>query len=576
MIKEISINKNNAILNFSKKYCSTPEELLSSSGFKNVLEKYIKHLQKGDSSLLDRMNTYIDQDSLSQTVTNLFKALMIFPLSEIKKMNPSNKSLLHNRSDLLEFIEDLYNYWRSLERYALIESSTVSSGIQNKTFIHSTLDFSNTVLQIYRTIEEKLIESNHNIYRQTTAGVNAGVVLHQSFTQLPKEYSTLNEIKFIKQIVLNPPFIIYPKENKRSGFFTETEINPIDKLLIQPSHYFCYPAKVGDSLAFIYFHRNYMSMGISLCNLFELAKPSEYENKKPDLIYVFGGRTNSTEKETVFYLDKKNNIKFGFANNTEHIDYFGYMKKMILTLHNIKMIEENKLPIHGAMVHITFKNGLTKNVAIIGDSGAGKSESLEAFRTLSKKYLKDIKVIFDDMGTFEIVNNQVVGYGTEVGAFVRLDDLEAGYSFNQMDRAIFMNPHLVNARLLMPIETYETIVKRYPIDLLLYANNYEDVKEVFTLFDTVEEAIKVFTLGKRKAKGTTTEDGLVESYFANPFGPHQMKNENDIIIDKVFSKLYQNSIPVGQIYTKLAIDGYEQKGPKLAAKRLFEWLNQKS
>ena len=33
------------------------------------------------------------------------------------------------------------------------------------------------------------------------------------------------------------------------------------------------------------------------------------------------------------------------------------------------------------------------------------------------------------------------------------------------------------------------------------------------------EAIEVFKRGARMAKGTTTEKGLVNSYFANPFGP---------------------------------------------------------
>ena len=43
------------------------------------------------------------------------------------------------------------------------------------------------------------------------------------------------------------------------------------------------------------------------------------------------------------------------------------MKKMLLTLYNVKMIGEGNLPIHGACVHITMKNGTTKNIVIIGD-----------------------------------------------------------------------------------------------------------------------------------------------------------------------------------------------------------------
>ena len=30
----------------------------------------------------------------------------------------------------------------------------------------------------------------------------------------------------------------------------------------------------------------------------------------------------------------------GYANYGEDIDYFGYMKKMILTLHNLRMIQK--------------------------------------------------------------------------------------------------------------------------------------------------------------------------------------------------------------------------------------------
>ena len=40
-----------------------------------------------------------------------------------------------------------------------------------------------------------------------------------------------------------------------------------------------------------------------------------------------------------------------------------------------------------------------------------------------------------------------------------------------------MNPDKINARLVMPVATYKEIIKGYPIDLFLYANNYEEVKE---------------------------------------------------------------------------------------------------
>lgn len=150
---------------------------------------------------------------------------------------------------------------------------------------------------------------------------------------------------------------------------------------------------------------------------------------------------------------------------------------MILTLHNLIMIKRGNLPIHGAMVNIQMKNGKHANVVIMGDSGAGKSESLEAFRTMSEEYISNMTVIFDDMGTFKEINGEVYGYGTEIGAFVRLDDLAQGYAFREIDRSIFMNPDKINARLVMPVSPYSEIVKGYKIDVLLYANNFTDVSE---------------------------------------------------------------------------------------------------
>ena len=575
MIKEYSQNRSNVIVNFSLKYCDTPQELLSSLGFKKVLSKYITILEKQDLLLLEKLDSLVGESNLAKTLLELFKLLIVLDKSEVKKLNNMYKNLLKNDDLLIDFVEGLYNYWRGLERYALIQTSFKSSGIQNVNFIEANNNFSNTILFTYRRIEENILGYQHSVYRQLTAGINAGVVLIDNPNQLPEAYKKLDDISIVKSIVLTPPFIIYPKKNKRSGFFEEVFENPVPDLNINKSHYFCYPAKVGESLAYIYFHRDFMNHGIALCNLFELAKREEYTHKKPDLIYVFGQRIKSQDKTTVFYQDKKNDVMVGFTSNTEEIDYFGYMKKMILTLHNIRMIHKGHLPIHGAMVNVTLKNGKSANIAIVGDSGAGKSESLEAFRTLSSKYLKEIKIIFDDMGIFKIENNKIYGYGTEIGAFVRLDDLDQGYAYKEMDRAIFMNPHRENARLLLPVSTFKDIMRGYKVDMLLYANNYEDKSEVIDLFDSVDAAKEVFVGGYRKAKGTTSEIGVVESYFANPFGPIQRRKETDVLIDKFFDKFFDNKITVGQIYTKLGIEGYELKGPEKAATKLFEWLMEK-
>lgn len=575
MIKEYSQNRSNVIMNFSVKYCDSPQELFQSNGFRKVLKKYVVKLEKRDELLLEKIKNITKGEDVTKTLLELFKLLVVLKKDEIRKLNAYYKALLKSEDVLIGFIEGFYDYWRRLERYALIQSSEQSSGIQSVNFVEANNSFSETVITAYRMIEENILGYKHNIYRQLNAGINAGIVLINNPNILPTIYSEYEDIKVIKSIVLNPPLIIYPKRNTRDGIFEEVFLNPIKDLNIKSSHYFCYPAKVGDSLVFVYFHRDFMNQGVSLCNLFELANREEYETKSPDIIYVYGARLESKTKSTVFYKDFDNDMYIGLVNNSEEIDYFGYMKKMILTLHNLRMLEKDYLPIHGAMVNVTMKNGKSANIAIMGDSGAGKSETLEAFRKLSNKYLKEIVIIFDDMGTFKIEHNRIVGYGTEIGAFVRLDDLDSGYAFKAMDRAIFMNPHKVNSRLLIPVATYKEIMKGYKVDMFLYANNYENKSNTLEIFDSASEAKEVFTKGFRKAKGTTTEIGVVESFFANPFGPVQKRTKTLELIDETFKVLFKNKVTVGQVYTKLGIEGYEIKGPEKAAISIFDWLKNK-
>ena len=357
--------------------------MLNSTGFKKVFTKYTSIIQKKDTVLYNSVEKLTNGKDVVKTFTELFKMLIILDKKEVSLLNSDYKLLLKNTDLLVEFSEGLYTYWRSLERYAIIQSDNSESGIQSVNFIEANNGFANLVLSTYRIIEENVIGYKHSVYRQLSSGINAGVVLSNTTKNMPKELDNLNGVSIIKSIVLTPPFVIYPKRNKRSGVFNEVFSNPLEGLELNKSHYFCYPAKVGNSLAFIYFHRDFMNHGISLCNLFELAKFDEFKYKTPNLVYVFGQKIKENKNVTSFYHDKVNDVYVGFASSSDEIDYFGYMKKMILTLHNVRMLDSNSLPIHGAMVNITLKNGKQANIAIMGDSGAGKSESLEAFRTLS-------------------------------------------------------------------------------------------------------------------------------------------------------------------------------------------------
>ncbi|MFR5264363.1 phosphoenolpyruvate carboxykinase [Clostridium sp.] len=575
MKKEFSMSNDKVTVNFTAKYCDSFESIMDSEGFERVIESYLKKSKDKRTNTFRFLNSVSGTDEIKfirKYLISSFKLLSMMKATQVIACNENFEPLLEDPNKLLNVIEEIYSYWRKMERYTLIHNNRIKNGIAAVSFTEANTEFAQLILRFYRRITKNLLNDTPTVYRQLPAGGNACLMLNNVLWPIPKGYEVLEDISFLDGIVLETPFITYPKKNTRDGMFTETFDNPIRNISLNKEHWFCYPAKVGGLLAYVYFHRDFMSHGITLCNLFEMAKSDEYRGKKPDIIYVFGAKEDGPLR-TEFYDDSKNDMMVGYVNYSDEVDYFGYMKKMILTLHNLIMIKRGNLPIHGAMVKILLKTGKEANVVIMGDSGAGKSESLEAFRTLSEDHISDMTIVFDDMGTIKIEKDSIYGYGTEIGAFVRLDDLDPGYAFKEIDRSIFMNPDKINARLVLPVATYNEIMEGYKVDLFLYANNYTDIKnneKSIRYFETPKDAIEVFRKGARMAKGTTTENGLVESYFANPFGPAQKSEQCDILLDKYFNKMFEKGIKVGEINTCLAIKGKEKIGPRKAALELFE------
>ncbi len=570
---EFVTGQRQVVLNFSEKFCKSPIEVLNSDCFKEVWTKYLKHIYETENQSFLPVLTVFPKKSVAKYTIDLFKMLLSFSIDEIENLNPFYAKALEMRDVLYDLVQNFYDYWRRLERYAVVLNRATKDGVESSSFVEAQSQFNNVILSTYRSISEKLFGASFPIYRQLPAGVNAALLLSKNeWMKKESPYYFLAKSEAIEQIVIRPPFISYSAKNKRTGTYPEAKENPINRVKdnFKAFEFYCYAAKVGSALAYVYFHRDYMAHGITIGNLFEFVPLSNCKGQKPDLLYIFGG---DYEGESEFYHDVENDIYVGLAPHNDSIDYFGYMKKMLLTLYNTSMIDKGYLPIHGACVHITMKNGTTKNVVIMGDSGAGKSESLEALSEMAGDNISSQLTVFDDMGTFKIVDGKVMAYGTEIGAFVRLDDMTSGYAYREMDRAIFMNPDKVNSRLVIPVATYPQIMKGYKVDMYLYANNYdEECESEIEFYDNADEAKKIFIRGARRAKGTTQEMGMTESFFANPFGPVQREAQTRVIIDKIFDQLFKTGVPVGNLHTRLAVSGMEHDGPALAAKKLFELL----
>ncbi len=587
---QLSWARNQAFLTVREQPCRTEKELLQSQTAQKVMLKFIKKLKEDQSRLLSILPDDL-ADQPAQTINERLHPVLIEllerPLEEVGPRSELGDQILEHRGKFHQFIEKLYDYWRDYSRFLVKWTGYGSSEEGPRPYLQFNRELdelTELVRSTYRSIAEHITDSHPIVYRQVSAGFEVGLAVDKKDFHYPDFLTRkLGQIPVIEQVTIEPPFVIDPPMNKRTGRFRETESNPIQTAEINPQNWLCYPARVGDLRIDVFFHQEFMDLGASLANLFELVTGKELE-EKPDAIYTYGldpsDMKDYGDLPTVFYEDQEHDLLYGALPREDRFGYFGYVKKMMLTLHNIIAMRKERLPLHGAMTRIFFKNQEPVSIAIMGGSGAGKSETLEAFRVIGEESIQEMEIICDDMGSLGIdPSGQVLGYGTETGAFVRLDDLQKGYAFSQLDRSIFMSPQRTNARALMPVAPIEKVLEGVPIDYLFYANNYEGVDQdhpTIEKIDSPEQALSVFSEGARMPKGTTTEQGLSHTYFANPFGPPQFKEKHDQLAGDFFDQFFEHGIFVGQLRTRLGISGMETEGPETAARDLLKLVKSSS
>lgn len=544
------------VFDFTVKRPSTSTELLTSKTFKEIVDNYIYEQKKKQTDVYEFIKLNFGNNQ-SEKLTNLCQLLLKTSYIELQK----SFEYLSNKQVLLKIADGLYDQWRKNQRYVLLEDSLTNDRYE---LLEAIDRFSRLVISTYRDVYENILGTSQRIYRELPSGANAGFLITKTKFDLPNELSAFNNSFYIKSMMIKPPFLVHTKSNTRKGVFKEKN-NPIAK--IDSNNYLSIGVKIGGSLGLCYLSKKYLDYVIGIGNLFELATPDEANKEKPEFYMIFGYEDEHIKE--CYYYKLNDGTYVGVCPDTPEIDYFGYVKKMILTLHNLNRINNNELPIHGAGIKIKKTDGTSIVFAILGDSGAGKSETLEALKSLNYDEIADVVTLFDDMGTMVNINGKLYIKGTETGAFVRLDDLDKSYSIKSIDRAIYFNPESINSRLVIPMSTYLESSTLYPIDAFLLADNYSEGETLIKYTDK-EKAIADFIEGKRMTMQTTSEKGIVSTFFANPFGPVQEEEKTRKIIESFFEILYKTNVKVLRIRTRLS---YERKeGPEKAAKEIYNEL----
>ncbi|MDD3307123.1 MAG: hypothetical protein PHO29_08530 [Acetobacterium sp.] len=564
-------------------------QIIKSALFKNLLKTFIDELTLKKSYLLQTLKPFEDKKGqFKETAFIDFVYLLnINSLDEIIRSGYFEIQFSYEEYSqlFLGFLEGFYNYWRSIQRF-MIKTDEYNPDEKTKRSKAYSLASNNDalkkmVLDLYRNIHFNVTGKSVSIYRQLPSGAQVAFLTDKfEFDRgVKSKNDSLYQVPYVWEAIFEPPVIFYTQSSKRDGIFPVKDKRILQKFYLDCDEWFAIPMKVGRLLSIVYVQKEFLALGAGLFNLFEMATPEEFTAQKPDAVVFFGLDEGLFEEdEKLGFVTKEDDVYYGLLPDSSQIDYFGYMKKMMLTLHNIIQIEKKAMPVHGAFAKIRVGGRKSANVMLIGDSGAGKSETLEAINKLPKELACDFDILIDDMGSLHFnQEGELMAVGTEIGAFVRLDDLQPGYAYSTMDRSIFMNPNIVNARVIVPQMSYEEISKSTRVDFVFYINNYEEISEMtppIELFDDLDQAYAVFSEGKRMAKGTTGEVGITTTYFANPFGAVQLKVEHEKIAKKTFEKMRETGVQIGMIRTQLGIPGYEQNGPFLAAEALIQFIDQ--
>ena len=157
-----------------------------------------------------------------------------------------------------------------------------------------------------------------------------------------------------------PPMLLDPPATTRTGVFAEVADNPLGGLTLRREEWLCYPALVGRLVVFVYFHQRFAGLGLSLANLFEVASDEEIA-AGPDAVYLYGvppaALARYGELPTVFHDDAAGRLLVAAVPLEDRFGYFGYLKKMVLTLHNVAAMDRGLMPFHGAYVRLALSGG---------------------------------------------------------------------------------------------------------------------------------------------------------------------------------------------------------------------------
>ena len=255
-ICNFSILDQKIVIKLHNRVCETPEEVMESELLREIIKRAVNKLIKRDSYLISFFGKKdIGSDDI-KALQDTLGFLVKMPAELVPNLVPEAKEFLKCPDLFGEFIEYLYNFCRSFDRFIVSDSTGKDWDKRPYRTFNSTIgQLTNLIRGIYRDIQENVSGKHPRIYRQVTAGAEVSTIaIAKNIPFTDKEYEKLNQVPVIRQILLYPPLILNPPMNKRTGKFEKINSNPLCEVKIYPKEWLCYPAKVGHLVILVYFN----------------------------------------------------------------------------------------------------------------------------------------------------------------------------------------------------------------------------------------------------------------------------------------------------------------------------------
>ncbi len=139
--------------------CETPPILVNSKSFKTMVKLSIQELNRRKSILLDMFGTKDITNNHIETLLKAHEYLIIVPIDEMVKLVPNSDYLVKNKHILYDYIEYLYNFWRSYDRF-IISMGTHAFRVDKRPYrtFNSTIEMLTEVIRkTYRDIQENIL-----------------------------------------------------------------------------------------------------------------------------------------------------------------------------------------------------------------------------------------------------------------------------------------------------------------------------------------------------------------------------------------------------------------------------------